>query len=53
VDDAIVAYLAARDVPTRTIADLGPYIRGDISAYRIEQGLAAGPGCRPLSPPRR
>ena len=45
VDDAIVGYLAQYDAAPRTIADVAPYVRGDISAYRIVGGLAAGPGC--------
>jgi hypothetical protein len=47
VDDAIVAYLARYDAAPHRIADVAPYVRGDISAYRIEDGLAAGPGCEP------
>ena len=49
VDDAIVAYLAQHDAAPRTIGDVAPYVRGDISAYRIAGGLAAGPGCPRLS----
>lgn len=45
VDQAIAAYAAVHGADPRTITDLGPYVRGDISAYRIERGLAAGPGC--------
>jgi hypothetical protein len=45
VDSAVVAYLAERGVAPSMIADVRPYVRGDISAYRIENGLAAGPGC--------
>jgi hypothetical protein len=52
VDDAIVAYVGAQNAAPRRIADLAPYVRGDISAYRIEQGLAAGPGC-PAATARR
>ena len=45
VDTAIAGYLAdAGAIPT-TIAQIQPYVRGDISAYRIVAGLAAGPGC--------
>jgi len=49
VDEAIIAYLAAHNVTPRAAKDLAPYVRGDISAYRIERGLAAGPGCRPAA----
>jgi hypothetical protein len=45
VDQAIVGYLTMNDRPPRSIADLRPYVRGDISAYRIAGGRAAGPGC--------
>jgi hypothetical protein len=45
VDTAIVAYLAVNDVAPTTVAQIQPYVRGDISAYRIVAGLAAGPGC--------
>jgi hypothetical protein len=27
------------------VNDLKPYVRGDISEYRISRGVAAGPGC--------
>jgi hypothetical protein len=47
VDTAIAAYLIdVGTVPTR-ITDLGHYVQGDISAYRIDRGRAAGPGCTP------
>ena len=45
VDEAIVGYLASHDREPRSIADLRPYVKGDISAYRIVNGTAAGPGC--------
>ena len=45
VDSAIVAYVANEDRPPRSIAELAGYVKGDISAYRIVDGLAAGPGC--------
>jgi hypothetical protein len=28
------------------VSDVQPYVRGDISAYRIVRGKATGPGCR-------
>jgi hypothetical protein len=49
VNVAIVAYLAEKNVAPRLIADLQPYVLGDISAYRIVGGLAAGPGCDPVT----
>jgi len=45
VDSAIVAYVAVHDRQPASIADLTGYVKGDISAYRIEDGTAAGPGC--------
>jgi hypothetical protein len=45
VDTAIVAYLARNDEPPARITDLAPFVTGDLTAYRIEGGLAAGPGC--------
>ena len=45
VDAAIVAYLARDATPPTSIDQLKPYARGDISAYRIVNGQAAGPGC--------
>ena len=45
VDQAIVAYAAVNDTPARSVGDLEPYVKGDISAYRIVRGAAAGPGC--------
>lgn len=45
VDTAIAAYLATNDAAPTTIDQVQPYARGDISAYRIVDGLAAGPGC--------
>ena len=45
VDEAIVGYAAQHDRAPTTIAQLRPWVRGDISAYRIVGGRAAGPGC--------
>jgi hypothetical protein len=45
VDQAIVAYAAMNGGTARSITDLEPYVQGDISAYRIKAGVAAGPGC--------
>ena len=45
VDSAIVAYLARNGTAPTGIGQLKPYVRGDISAYRIVNGQAAGPGC--------
>ena len=45
VDAAIVAYATAHDSAPARIADVRPYVGGDVSAYRIVGGRAAGPGC--------
>jgi hypothetical protein len=45
VDQSIVAYLAVTGEAPRTMADLRDYVEGDVHAYRIVAGRAAGPGC--------
>jgi len=45
VDSAIAAYVALNDEPPATVGDLAGYLKGDITAYRIVGGVAAGPGC--------
>jgi hypothetical protein len=45
VDSAIVAYVALYDEGPKRIADLADFVDGDITAYRIVDGVAAGPGC--------
>jgi hypothetical protein len=45
VDTAITAYVAIHDEAPTSIADLAGYVKGDITAYRIAGGVAAGPGC--------
>ncbi|WP_433359738.1 hypothetical protein ACQPZX_25490 [Actinoplanes sp. CA-142083] len=45
VDAAIIAYVGLHDEPPATIADLKGFVKGDITAYRIVDGVAAGPGC--------
>jgi hypothetical protein len=45
VDSAIVAFTGEHGVPPRSVAELAGYVDGDISAYRIAGGRAAGPGC--------
>ena len=45
VDQAIVGYLAQHTTAPTAIGQLQPWVRGDISAYRIVRGRAAGPGC--------
>ena len=45
VDAAIVAYVAEHASAPAGVEQLRPYVRGDVSAYRIVHGRAAGPGC--------
>lgn len=45
VDEAIVAFVATNDTQPKTITQLTSYVKGDITAYRIVHGVAAGPGC--------
>jgi hypothetical protein len=45
VDSAIVAYAAVHGDPPASVTELTDYVKGDITAYRIVDGQAAGPGC--------
>jgi hypothetical protein len=45
VDAAIVAYVTVHERDPRSIHDLDGLLKGDISGYRIVDGMAAGPGC--------
>ena len=45
VDTAIVEYLAQHGVAPADIEQIRPDVRGDVSAYRIVDGRAVGPGC--------
>jgi len=45
VNDAIVVYAGINERLPLSVADLAVYVTGDISAYRIVGGKAAGPGC--------
>ncbi|GAA2608760.1 hypothetical protein [Paractinoplanes durhamensis] len=45
VDAAIVAFVGANGAPPASVADLAGYVKGDITAYSIVDGVAAGPGC--------
>jgi hypothetical protein len=47
VNQAILGYVAEHDRAPMRIADLTPYVDGDISAYRLVRGVASGPGCTP------
>lgn len=46
VDTAIVGYVSVNGEAPTSITQLRDWVRGDISAYTIRDGLAAGPGCR-------
>lgn len=45
VDEAIVGYVAQHGTAPTAIKQLRTWVKGDISAYRIVKGQAAGPGC--------
>lgn len=45
VNTAIVGFIAMNGTDPTKIAQLRPYVSGDISRYRIVKGMAAGPGC--------
>jgi hypothetical protein len=45
VNEAIVAYVSMNNRDPRSADDLRTLVKGDISAYRIVGGMAAGPGC--------
>ncbi|SDT40221.1 hypothetical protein SAMN04489716_3633 [Actinoplanes derwentensis] len=48
VDTAIVGYLMNNGEEPTAISQLDSYVRGDISKYRIVNGIADGPGCADL-----
>ena len=45
VDSAIVAYAGVYGTPPGSVRELAGYVDGDITAYRVVGGRAAGPGC--------
>jgi hypothetical protein len=45
VNEAIVAYVTINDRDPQSIRDVRDLVKGDISAYRIVDGMASGPGC--------
>lgn len=45
VDTAIVGFLMNNGVQPTDVAQLTGYVRGDISKYRVVNGIAEGPGC--------
>ncbi|WP_412734941.1 hypothetical protein [Krasilnikovia sp. MM14-A1259] len=50
VDEAILAFYAEQGRVPQQVRDIASYIRGDVSAYRISDGRAVGPGCPPRTP---
>lgn len=45
VELGVLAYVEQRGVPPLVPADIQPYVRGDITAYRLHGGTVMGPGC--------
>jgi hypothetical protein len=45
VDEGILGYVAQHGTAPTAIRQIQPWVRGDVTAYRIVQGRAAGPGC--------
>ncbi|MFF5081559.1 hypothetical protein ACFY36_31305 [Actinoplanes sp. NPDC000266] len=45
VDAAIVAYVGINGTAPTSITEVADFVKGDVSAYRIVKGQAAGPGC--------
>ena len=45
VESAIVAYAGEHGTPPASVRELAGYVDGDITAYRVVGGRAAGPGC--------
>jgi hypothetical protein len=45
VDSAILAYAGISGDAPGSVAALAGFVEGDITAYRIVGGRAAGPGC--------
>jgi hypothetical protein len=48
VDLAISAYVEQKGAPPTTVADLQPFVRGDIAKYRVVRGAVVGPGCESI-----
>ncbi|GGN44348.1 hypothetical protein GCM10010109_77460 [Actinoplanes campanulatus] len=46
VETAIMGYVMNNGVEPTSVRQLGDYVSGDISRYRIVGGRAAGPGCK-------
>ncbi|MCY1139589.1 hypothetical protein OWR29_16440 [Actinoplanes sp. Pm04-4] len=45
VDSAILAYVGVHGGAPSSVSQLTGYLDGDITAYRVVRGRAAGPGC--------
>ena len=42
---AVLGYLAQHDTLPSTVADLKPFVDGDLTRYTIVNGKISGPGC--------
>ena len=47
LDQAVLAYLAEHERMPDAVADIRPYVRGDLTGYRLVRGRLTGPGCPP------
>jgi hypothetical protein len=45
LDQAVLAYAFDHERAPARISDIRPYVRGDLTGYRLVRGRAAGPGC--------
>ncbi|MBT8227934.1 MAG: hypothetical protein HKP61_05580 [Dactylosporangium sp.] len=45
VDTGIAAYAVQHGRPPTHVADVLPYVHGDLAGYRIVDGAVVGPGC--------
>jgi hypothetical protein len=50
VENAFAAYTTDNGTPPRKIADIRPYVKGDVSDYRVTKTGVTGPGCAPATP---
>jgi hypothetical protein len=50
VNLAILAYASRTDTVPTHVEQVRPWVTGDVSAYRLVDGVATGPGC-PTSTP--
>ena len=50
VRNAYAGYTTENGVPPKRIADIKPYLSGDIAEYRLTTAGVAGPGCDAATP---